>query len=174
MRCLTDLHSRIYVAVFLIFAAPSVANGQGIEKPRIPLRQAVDEIRELRETYADAFNKKDSTTVAGMYSPDAIFIRGDGSMLVGKAAITKEIDANAPQWPQTTIESDSLRVVGHTAWDIGTTRDRMAGGGEQVSRYLVVLRRGLKFWKISALALVPVSPDSAPPVRVRPASDSGR
>ena len=174
MRSPFTFHPRLYMAVFLISAAPSVARGQGIERPRIPLRQAVDEIRELREAYADAFNKKDSTTVAGMYSPDAIFIRGDGSTLVGKQAITKEIDAHAAHWPQTTIESDSLRVVGHTAWDIGTTRDRMSGGGEQVSRYLVVLRRGLKFCKISALALVPVRPDSAPAARVRPASDSGR
>jgi uncharacterized protein (TIGR02246 family) len=155
-----SLRSRLFPTLLLILIPVAVA-AQGIEAPRVPLRKAIDEIRELRESYADAFNKKDSVTVAGMYSPDAIFIRGDGSILRGKDAIRKEIATNAPQWPQTTIESDTLRVVGNTAWDIGTSRDRIAGGGEQVSRYLVVLRRGLKYWKISALALVPVRADSA-------------
>jgi ketosteroid isomerase-like protein len=107
----------------------------------------------------------------GMYSPDALFIRGDGSMLVGKDAISKAIATGAPQWPQTTIESDSLRVVGNTAWDVGTSVDRSAGRDE-VSRYLVVLRRGMKYWKISALAVVPVTADSAPPAKVRVSSGS--
>ena len=163
--------SSLYLALLLIAVGSSVAAGQGIESPRVPLRKAVDEIRELRAAYANAFNKKDSVTVAGMYSPDAVFIRGDGSVLVGKDAISKAIATGAPQWPQTTIESDSLRVVGNTAWDVGTTHDRLAGG-EQVSRYLVVLRRGMKYWKINALALVPVRADSAPPVKMKVAGDS--
>ena len=61
-------------------------------------------------------------------------------------------------WPQLTITSDTLRVVGHTAWDIGTTKSEESGGGEHVSHYLVVLRRGLKEWKINSLALVPEAP----------------
>jgi hypothetical protein len=41
---------------------PSVARGQGIERPRVPLRTAMDELRDLRESYADAYNKKDMAT----------------------------------------------------------------------------------------------------------------
>jgi uncharacterized protein (TIGR02246 family) len=166
-----SLRSRFWVSLLLVSIPASVA-AQGVESPRVPLRKAIDEIRELRESYADAFNKKDSVTIAGMYSPDAVFIRGDGSVLRGKEAIREDIAANAARWPQTTIESDTLRVFGNTAWDIGTSRDRLAGGGEQVSRYLVVLRRGMKYWKISALALVPVRSDSASPVRMRMSADS--
>ena len=171
MRSPPNQRSYLFLTILLMTVGSSVAAGQGIETPRVPLRKAVDEIRELRAAYAEAFNKKDSVTVAGMYSPDAVFIRGDGSVLVGKDAISKAIATGAPQWPQTTIESDSLRVVGNTAWDVGTTRDQLAGG-EQVSRYLVVLRRGMKYWKINALALVPVRPDSAPPAKVRVSGDS--
>jgi uncharacterized protein (TIGR02246 family) len=171
MRSPISLRTWLYLAL-LPMAIPPLVAAQGIEAPRIPLRKAVDEIRQLREAYADAFNKKDSVTIAGMYSPDAIFIRGDGSVLTGKEAIRKDIATNAPQWPQTTIESDTLRVVGNTAWDVGTSRDRMAGGGEQVSRYLVVLRRGVKYWKINALALVPMRADSAPPVKMKVSRDS--
>jgi uncharacterized protein (TIGR02246 family) len=155
MRPPFSLRSWLYLALLLISVAPSVASGQGIEQPRIPLTRAIDEIRVLREAYADAFNKKDSTTVVGMYSPDAILINDDGSVLVGRDAIRKDMAAEAPNWPHMTINSDTVRVVGHTAWDIGTTRSQSSGGNERVSHYLVVLRRGLKYWKINSLALVP-------------------
>jgi len=166
-----SLPSRLLLALLLISIPASLA-AQGIESPRVPLRKAIDEIRELRESYADAFNKKDSVTVAGMYAPDAVVIRGDGSVLKGKEAIREDISSNASHWPQTTIESDTLRVFGNTAWDMGTSRNRTADGGEEVSHYLVVLRRGIKFWKVSALAVVPVRADSAPPVKMRVSADS--
>jgi uncharacterized protein (TIGR02246 family) len=143
------------LAVSLVLMAPSVASGQGIEQPRIPLRTALDEIRGLREAYAEAFNKKEPAAVADMFAPDATVIQSDGSVLVGKDAIRKGFAAAAPNWPQMTITSDTVRVFGHTAWDIGTTRSQPSGGGEQVSHYLVVLRRGLKNWKINSLAVVP-------------------
>lgn len=162
-----------HLALLLVFVVTSVASGQGIRQPHTPLRKTADEIRELREAYTDAFNKKDSATVAAMYSPDAIFIRGNGSVLVGQDAIRKAFATEAPQWPQlTAVTPDTLRVVGKTAWETGTTRAQPSGGGEQVSRYLIVLRRGLKYWKINSLAVVPVRADSAPPMTVRPSGDS--
>lgn len=121
------------------------------------MRTARDEIRGLREAYAEAFNNKDSTTVANMYSPDAIVIQADGTVLVGKDAIRTSVAADAPNWPQMTITSDTVRVVGNTAWDVGTTRMQRSGGGEDVSHYLVVLRRGIKYWKINRVAVVPES-----------------
>jgi ketosteroid isomerase-like protein len=98
-----------------------------------------------------------------MYSPDAILIRGNGSVLVGQEAIGKAFAKEAAHWPQMTVESDSLRVVGHTAWETGTTREREPGGGEATSHYLIVLRRGMKYWKINSLAVVPetIAADSA-------------
>ena len=167
MRSQLSLRSWLYLALLLIPIGPSLASGQGIKRPTIPLRKTVDEIRLFREAYADSFNKKDTATVGQMYSPDAIMIREDGSLLVGQDAIRGAMAAEAPNWPQLTITSDSMRAVGSTAWDIGTTR-ASSGGGERVSHYLVVLRRGLKYWKINSLALVPESSDSAPPVRVKP------
>ena len=150
MRSPFYLRSWLYLAL-LLSVGPSVAGGQGIKRPTIPLKKTVDELRQFREAYADAFNKKDSATVAEMYSPDAIMIRDDGSVLVGKDAIRKAISDEAPNWPQMTITSDTMRAVGSTAWDIGTTRSQGSGGGERVSHYLVVLRRGLKYWKINSL-----------------------
>jgi uncharacterized protein (TIGR02246 family) len=139
---------------------PNMANGQGIEKPRVPLRTARDELRVFREAYAEAYNKKDTVTVAEMYTADAVVIQGNGNVVIGQAAIQKSIASNAPKWTHITITSDTLRVVGNTAWDVGTSRTTGSEGGEQVSHYLTVLRRGLKAWKIDRLAVVP---ESRPP-----------
>lgn len=148
------LRSWLSIAVLVVFLAPSVARGQGIKPGATPLRTARDELRDFREAYAEAYNKKDSVAVANMYTPNAIVIQGNGNVLVGKDAIRKETAAVAPTWTQLTITSDTVRVVGNTAWDVGTTSRE---GSEQVNHYLVVLRRGLKSWKINRLAVVPES-----------------
>jgi uncharacterized protein (TIGR02246 family) len=173
MRSPSPSRSWLWFALLLVAVPPSLASGQGIKQPHTALRTAADEIKELREAYTDAFNKKDSATVAAMYSQDAILIRGNGSVLIGQDAIRKAFATEAPQWPQlTAVNPDTLRVVGKTAWETGTTRAQPSGGGEQVSHYLIVLRRGTKYWKINSLAQVPVRADSAPPMMVRPSGDS--
>jgi uncharacterized protein (TIGR02246 family) len=149
--------SWLQLAALLLCVAPSVATGQGIKRPTIPLLTARDELREFREAYVAAYNKKDTVSVAAMYTPDAVVIQGDGSVLVGKDAIRKAIATAAPTWTQLTITSDTLRVVGNSAWDVGTSRRQLSEGGEQVAHYLTVLRRGLKYWKVDRLAVVPES-----------------
>jgi uncharacterized protein (TIGR02246 family) len=144
------------LVVSLACLLPTLANGQGIERPRVPLRTALDELRDLRESYAEAFNKKDTGTVVNMYEPDAIVIQGDGTVLSGREAIRKGLEGS--KWPKLTITSDSVRVFGNTAVDVGTVRASPAEGGENVSHYLVVLRRGLKQWKVLRLASVPANP----------------
>jgi uncharacterized protein (TIGR02246 family) len=151
--------SRAWLPLMVSLALlPNVANGQGIEKPRVPLRTALTEIKTFRAAYADAYNKKDSAAVASMYAPDAIVIQGNGNVLFGKDAIRKVIATDAPTWPQLTIESDTVRVFGNTAFDVGTSRSQGSAGGEEVSHYLVVLRRGLNDWVIKSLAVVPERP----------------
>ncbi len=145
------------VATALACLAPSIASGQGIKRPTTPVRTARDELREFREAYAAAYNKKDTVSVADMYGPNAVVIQGDGTVLMGQDAIRSAVAERAPKWTQITITSDTLRVVGTTAWDVGTSRTQGPDGGEQVSHYLTVLRRGLKAWKIDRLAVVPES-----------------
>jgi ketosteroid isomerase-like protein len=141
--------------VALAFVAPSVASAQGIESPRVPLRTAINEINALRSEYAGYFNKKDVAALTAMYTPDAVVIRADGSTLVGQSAIGKALDEESAKWTQTTFSSDTMRVFGNTAWDVGSMKSSSSTGGENVSHYLAVLRRGLKGWKISSVAVVP-------------------
>jgi uncharacterized protein (TIGR02246 family) len=145
------------LAVLLLCVTAPIAAGQGIKKPATPLRTARDELREFRETYSEAYNKKDTVTVAGMYTPNAVVIQGNGTVVMGKDAIQSAIAKNAPKWNHITLTSDTLRIVGNTAWDVGTSRVQAPEGGELVSHYLTVLRRGSKFWKIERLAVVPES-----------------
>jgi uncharacterized protein (TIGR02246 family) len=107
----------------------------------------------IREEYAEAFYKKDTATLVAMYAADATLIGGDGNVLKGKEAIQKSLEAGP--WQMMSIASDTVRVFGNTAVDVGTVRMAGSGGHQEVSHYLVVLRRGVTTWKINSLAVVP-------------------
>jgi uncharacterized protein (TIGR02246 family) len=143
----------LLIMVSLASLLPSVATGQGIERPRVPVRTALDELRALREEYAEAFNKKDTAKLVGMYAPDATLIGSDGVVLTGKDAIQKSLEAGP--WMKMSIASDTVQVFGNTAVDVGTVRMSGSEGHEDVSHYLVVLRRGVAAWKLNSLAIVP-------------------
>jgi len=133
--------------------AAVTAHAQGIESPRVPVRTAIKEINTLRAEYADLYNKKDVAALTAMYLPDAV-MRADGTTLLGRSAIGKALAEEAPTWQQTAIASDTMRVFGNTAWDIGTLTSQSSEGAQNVSHYLVVLRRGVETWQVSSLAVV--------------------
>lgn len=146
------------VPLLLSFAltAPSVAVAQGIEEPRIPLRTALAELSTLRTEYVDAFNRKDAAAVASMYDSDATLISDQGSMKGGEA-IREMMTTEAPTWPHAVIASDTVRVYGNTAVDVGTWTVHPADGGEMVMRYMSVLRRSMSGWKLVSVAVVPAA-----------------
>ena len=141
----------------LAFVATSLAAAQGVEAPRVPLRTAIKEINTLRAGYADLYNRKDAAALTAMYLPDAVMIREDGSTLLGQAAIGKMLAEEAASWQPITIASDTMRVFGNTAWDVGSLKSQASGNEASVSQYLVVLRRGVQEWKISSVAVVPAT-----------------
>ena len=147
--------SSLPLVAALAFFATSPATAQGVESPRVPLRTALKEINTIRSEYADLYNKKDAAALTAMYLPDAVVIRGDGSTLLGQGAIGKALGEEAASWNQVTLTSDTTRVFGNTAWDVGTMSSGGSGSEASVSRYLVVLRRGVQTWKISSVAVVP-------------------
>jgi ketosteroid isomerase-like protein len=155
MTCSPRTRFDFLLVTVLAFVVPSVAGAQGIESPRVPLRTAINEINSLRNQYAENYNKKDAAALTAMYLPDAVVIRGDGTLLVGQTAIGKSLAEDAPKWSKSTFTSDTMRVFGNTAWDVGSSKASGPSGDENVSHYLAVLRRGLKGWKISSVAVVP-------------------
>ena len=155
----TSRHSRLGLlfAATLAFVSASSAAGQGVEQPRVPLRTAIAELNTLRSTYADLYNKKDAAALTAMYMPDAVMVRDDGTTLLGQAAIGKAMSEEASGWKQITLSSDTTRVYGNTAWDVGTLSSAGSDGAPSTSRYLVVLRRGMQDWKISSVAVIPMT-----------------
>ena len=144
----------------LSLAAGAVAAAQGVETPHLPLRTVIDELNSTRAQYAEAFNAKNAAAVAAFYLNEAIVIQPDGGQLQGGKAIADQLKQDAPTWPHMVLSSDTVRVYGGTALDFGTVKLHPESGGERESHYLAVLRRGLKGWKIAAVAQVPVTEKS--------------
>ena len=144
------------VLLALALATPVVARAQ-VEEPRIPLRTAIAEINTFRSAYQDAYNKKDGATLAAMYEDDAVVVNPDGSTLMGIDAIRKALTTAAPNWNAATITSDTMRVYGHSAWDVGVFTTTGPNGEKITSRYLVTLRRGLTQWKLARVANIPMT-----------------
>ncbi len=149
-------HFRVCVplALGLVVAATSVASAQGIEEPRIPLTTAVTELTRFRAEYSDNLTRRDVKALVAMYEPDAIVVRADAMTITGKAALEAWLTERTVDIQSGTLKSDTLRVFGNTAIDVGATTITRKGGGQTVTRYLVVFRRGTKDWKIFRVALI--------------------
>lgn len=141
--------------VLALAAATPYALQAQIEEGRVPLRTAVTELNTLRAEYADNYNRKDHAAVTAMFEDDAVVLLADGTILMGKAAIGKRNAADAAKWPHLVLKSDTVRVYGNTAVDVGTSTYHPTTGPTVVNRYLVVSRRGLQHWKVIRVALVP-------------------
>jgi ketosteroid isomerase-like protein len=147
---------KLATVLFALALAPTVATAQ-IEEPRIPLQTKLTELNRFRVEYAENFNKKDAAALAAMYADDAMINDRDGRVYKGGAQIREYMTAGAASFPHMVIESDSMAIYGNTAVDVGTTRMHPAGAAEIVSRYMVVLRRGMNGWKLVRVAVTPVS-----------------
>jgi len=139
----------------LVVLTPSIAFAQGIESPRTPLRTSLDEIATVRSEYADAFARNDVKALAAVYTADAVIIAGDGSMSSGAEQIHQRLTAQVGRLGNVTIASDTVRVYGKTAVDIGRITAQLESGGEEASRYVAVLRRGMRGWKLAHVVTVP-------------------
>ncbi len=144
------------LAVAVALAAPAALAAQGIPANAPALRTAMSDLATLRATYVDAFNSKDAAGVTALYADDAVVIMDDGRMLSGGLEIRAAMAEEAPTWPHAVIESDTTRVYGSTAVDLGTWTVHPADGGEMKFRYVTLLRRGISGWKIIHVSLVPM------------------
>jgi ketosteroid isomerase-like protein len=146
----------LLLAAALGFAGSTAAAAQGVETPHLPLRTVIDELNSTRASYAEAYNAKNPAAVMAFYLPEAIVVLPDGSQIMGATAIGEMMTKDAPTWPHMVLASDTVRVYGGTAVDFGTATLHPKDGGEQVSRYMAVLRRGVRGWKLASVAQVPV------------------
>lgn len=149
-------HRAVSLLLALAVATPAALAAQGIPANAPALRTAMSDLATLRSTYVDAFNKKDAAAVTELYADDAVVIMEDGQMLNGGLEIRSAMAEQAPTWPHAVVESDTTRVYGGTAVDLGTWTVHPADGGEMKFRYVTILRRGISGWKITHVSLVPM------------------
>ena len=159
MSTRTMFRAAVPLLVLTAALSPAVVSAQGVEPNRTPLRTTLQELTTLRSAYVDAFNKKDHKAVSEMYTVNAIQIQPDGVVLNGAAAIRQSMASNAPNWSHAVIESDTVYVYGSTAVDVGTWTEHPKDGGENVTRYVTVLRKDMRGWKVANVVLVPTKPE---------------
>lgn len=145
---------KLATVLFALALAPAVASAQ-IEEPRIPLQTKLTELNRFRTEYAEYWNSKNISALAGMWAADAMFNDADGKTYKG-AAVKQWYTERQANMPHLVLESDSMAIYGNTAVDMGTSKMHPAGGAEMVARYLVVLRRGMNGWKLVRAAITPV------------------
>lgn len=144
------------LALALGLTAPTVAHAQGVEAPRIPLRTAIAELTTFRSTYEDAYNSKNVDAVMALYADDAIIVGEAGNVVVGKENIRAGMSSSSGEWGHMIITSDTVRVYGATAIDVGTVTSHPPGGGEMKNRYTVVLRNRMNAWQLVSVAVTPI------------------
>lgn len=90
-----------------------------------PGEPATDEaqrgIEDVREMFIDAYNRHDAAAVAGLFTPDAVFVNPQGMEISGRDQIQQELDrffqATRPQLTATADVTESNEQLG---WEMGT------------------------------------------------------
>ncbi len=142
------------MALVAVLALPALAAAQGVRTPHAPIPTGPKDIAAMRGAYVNAFNTKDFRAIDAMYTSDATMVLADGSHAEGMAAISAKNSADAMNWPQLTLTSESVKIYGTTAIDVGTWTTH-SSTGDKSGRYLAVLRHDVNGWKLHDTANVP-------------------
>ena len=89
------------------------------------------EIQVLETAWAAADNARNAAAVSAFYADDAISLSNNNPMLVGKAAILKDIEASLAKRPKgATVSYDIMDVFGddNTVTEVGKTTSKDATG----------------------------------------------
>ena len=98
--------------------------------------QLKQEIQEQETAWSDAYNARDVNALAAFYSDDAISMDNEKPMLVGNAAIKKDMEesmAKRPKGAQTNYETMEVYGSGNYVTEVGKTT-RMDSTGKVTSR----------------------------------------
>ncbi|MEJ7740195.1 MAG: DUF4440 domain-containing protein [Chitinophagaceae bacterium] len=112
--------------------------------------QLKSEIQELEMAWAKADNARDVATVAAFYADDAISMANNAPMLVGIAAIKKDIEASmAKKAKGSTLSYDVMDVFvgGDYVTEVGkTTRKDSTGKVTTTGKYMAIWEKRNNKW----------------------------
>ena len=108
------------------------------------------EIQEQETAWAKADNARDANAVAAFYAEDAVSMANDAPMLVGSAAIKKDIETSLAKRPKGgMISYDVIDVFGggDYATEVGkTTRKDSTGKVISTGKYMAVWEKRADKW----------------------------
>jgi len=105
-------------------------------------------VAKVRSAYQAALGSQDAAAVAKLYTADGVEMPPNAPAAKGRAAIEAFHKAFAQQWMMhgMTITATETRVIGDTAYDIGTYKQTLMaqkGGGmvDDKGKYIVLLKK---------------------------------
>jgi uncharacterized protein (TIGR02246 family) len=113
-------------------------------------KTAADEaaIAKIRAAYQAAAGSSNGAAIAKLYAPDGVAMHPNAPAAKGRAAIEAFHKAFGQQWMMhgITITSTATKVMGDTAYDIGTYKQGIMSmkGGPQIDdtgKYVVLLKK---------------------------------
>jgi uncharacterized protein (TIGR02246 family) len=112
--------------------------------------QLKKEIQEQETAWSIADNAKDANALAAFYADDAISLASDKPMLVGNAAIKKDIEeglAKRPKGAKLTYEVMDVYGAGNYATEVGkTTRMDSTGKVTTTGKYMAIWEKRNGKW----------------------------
>ena len=106
-----------------------------------PAKMKAD-IQALETAWATADNARDANALAAFYSDDAVSLSNNQPMLVGKAAIQKDVEASMAKRPKgSTVSYDVLDAFGgeNFVTEVGkTTHKDLTGKVYSVGKYMAI------------------------------------
>jgi uncharacterized protein (TIGR02246 family) len=108
------------------------------------------EIQELETAWADADNKRDVNTLAAFYSDDAVSMNTEKPMLIGNAAIKKDLEEGFTKRPQgSTVSYEVMDVFGSGNYVTETgkfTRKDSTGKTASTGKYMAIWEKRNGKW----------------------------
>jgi len=109
----------------------------------------------LLTTYVEDYNRHDAAAVAAAYTDDAVALFADGTVSMGKDAITAAVEKAMTLSPTLDVTRDDVKMFEHMAVARGTYHvDATPAGAEAISltgNYLTTFALGDDGWKIALL-----------------------
>jgi len=118
--------------------------------------RAADELAQVNQDWAAAWEAGDLDAVLALYTKDAVFHDADGSRVIGRHAlreffanVLKQYSAKPTMWSVVDGSSGDLGYDSGTYSEVVTPVGNPAGAIQTHGSYLVILRRVEGHWRIA-------------------------
>lgn len=102
--------------LLVLVAAICLASIPGLAEPKANTKA---EAEKVIKTWEDAYNKKDSATIAALLTQDAVYITPSGATIEGRDKIRSHEEEVIKSFGASKITLEKFYPAGHSGWAIG-------------------------------------------------------